>query len=1057
MCLRDPVTPMGHLHLVSDRHQLRARRAIYAEMAQGRRGGHHEPPVRMTGGWIRDLTAQHDVELRRLRAWEQNTLLRILVDEMDPPPEDPLGDIWSKAGTAASLARFVRELRSADTGSPGQRTPLFVASLISEYENLLSRNNLADASELFASIIRHLEDGDSILWDVVTVEGFWYLDPSLVELLRVVFGRSRDPKLLLAHDPARPDLFGDAQRLREMLGELYDNTLAYDPDRSRTALARGIFHPSGWDPSGGPEVSVLRVADEVHGFSELISRLKDRIRSGTEPSHCCVVFPSEARVRAGLRELFRGGVPVDGEPTLPVSETGPGRAVAALLELVDSPSAENFANLASAPYMGRWSSLLRLTRYCPPEIEGEEVVDHMEAVRLSLAERRRRREEGISWESPEALGRWMDEIGRMLRDLEKIREILASIPGRGAEKICAAVLQVLRKLGLPAELRASLESDGGWSVDLLRDLEAWNLLEDGLKVRLAGLLSQTRPDCPSKWVYRSLGEMMEGSTVVEPATPDDLALRPEPGRGVRVTTPEGIVDETYEFLAMTDVSAGTYPAPIGPSWIRRLGGDVSFNAEEQREQNRRFYRVIRAARDTLLLTYPARREEDTPTASPYLQEMLMEAPEVFRDLAGESDSVAAPTWENLRMRILRLAPEIGRRQPEVFDLAASTIDSGTTQRRIGPSSRDLPRPAPGDLRRALKAEQERWGAAFGRWDGVLGERVADDISHRLHSADRISVSALDTYARCPFRYFASAILRLREDFFLEETLSPMRVGQVYHRALERYYRDLIPLLAQGDEDSSTFSAHRERLETILRSLIDRLRPGYRWIPDPWWESVYRHSSRRLSELLIAEEARRKSTPGSEFQPYLLERRFSQPLGALTSVAGIDSPRDVVVSGTIDRIDIRERPESEAEDEFLVFDYKLGSEPPGPADAREGIDFQMPLYLMATRREFSRGRLLGGGYVSIAGTDWQKGIYTPEAADILGLPPSRATGDMPDLLRSAAAKIAKAWRSMNSGYFPVLPGRDKGCDNCPYASLCRHSRDRSEAKRDRHSSPGGGPQ
>ncbi len=1055
LCLRAPELPMGHLHLVSDRHQLRSRRAAYAKMVDG--GGGSEPPVRMTGGWIRDLSAQFDIEIRRLDAWEQNTLLRALVDEMDPPPGDSLGRIWSRTGTAASLARFVRELRSTGLESSEQRTSPFLAPLISEYEGILATNNLGDGPGLFASIARHLADGDSTLWDVVTVEGFWHFDPPLIELLRAVFRRSRDSKLLLAHDPERRDLFPEVDHLRETLGELYDDTLAYHPDRTRTSLARGIFHPSGWDPCGGPAVSVFRVADESHGFSELICALKKRIRGGTRPRHCCVVFPSEAAMRTGLRELFRAGVPVDGKPSLPVSETGSGRAVAVLLDLLDSPSAENFVNLASAPYMTRWNGLIRLTRYCPPRLEGEEISDHLEAIRSSLSERRRRRTEGISWESPEALGRWIDEVSHMLRDLEEIRNLLQTIPTRGAEEICAAVLRVLRRLGLPANLRASLESDGGWSVDLLRDLEAWNRLEDGLKVRLAGLLSQTRPDCPPKWVYRGLREMMTGMTVVEPATPDDLRLRPEPGRGVTVTTPEGISDETYGFLAMVDVSAGTYPAPIVPSWIRRIGEEVPFSVEEQREQNRRFYRAIRAARDDLLIMYPARREEDTPTASPYLQEMLMEAPEIFSDLASESDSIpTAGTWEDLRLGVLRLAPEIGGRKSEALELAAETLDSRRRGRRMGPSSRDLPHPAPRDLRRALEAEEERWGKTFGRWDGILGEAVAADISNRLHSAGRISVSALDTYAGCPFRYFASSILRLRDDFILEQMLSPLRVGQLFHRALEKYYRRLVPSFAAEDGESVSLRAHRERLESILWELIDGLRPGYRWIPDFWWESVYRHSLRRLSDLLVAEEVRRDSTPGSELQPYLLERRFSHSLGALTTSAGVESSHEIVVSGTIDRIDIRERPESEEPDGFLIFDYKLGWEPPGPADARKGSDFQMPLYLMATGREFPGGDLLGGGYVSVAGAHWEKGIYTPEATDILGLPRSRATADVRDLLRSAATRISMAWRSMNSGLFPVLPSRDKGCDNCPYATLCRRSRDRSEVKETEYLAPGGEP-
>ena len=56
----------------------------------------------------------------------------------------------------------------------------------------------------------------------------------------------------------------------------------------------------------------------------------------------------------------------------------------------------------------------------------------------------------------------------------------------------------------------------------------------------------------------------------------------------------------------------------------------------------------------------------------------------------------------------------------------------------------------------------------------------------------MSPSALDAYAECPFRFFASRVLGLgeREEASGRGELSPQARGQVYHAALERFYRTL---------------------------------------------------------------------------------------------------------------------------------------------------------------------------------------------------------------------------------------------------------------------------
>src|SRR5262249_38734395 len=51
----------------------------------------------------------------------------------------------------------------------------------------------------------------------------------------------------------------------------------------------------------------------------------------------------------------------------------------------------------------------------------------------------------------------------------------------------------------------------------------------------------------------------------------------------------------------------------------------------------------------------------------------------------------------------------------------------------------------------------------------------------------VSVSALETYLACPFRFFAQHVLRLEEEPDDEEVMDPRHQGQFVHEVFERFF------------------------------------------------------------------------------------------------------------------------------------------------------------------------------------------------------------------------------------------------------------------------------
>ncbi len=1046
-----PGTSKGrHLYLVSDRRLLARRRSMYQEIAAT---DAPDIAIKMLGGWISELASGLAGGVRRLQGWEQNAVLRALIHEHTPERSSPLAAIWDHPGTAASLARFVREIRSGDMQSLPDSLPEDAVALHSDYERVLAQQRMADGPALFRSLVQHLGTSSDLTWDVVTIEGFWHLDPPMVALFGALFKKATDPALLWAHDSDRPDLFAEQSELRDSLHALMPHVIAYDPDQARPALARGVFRSAGWDPTGGPRVRILRTKDRGQGREEIMACLKAQVRAGVPAGRCCVVFPTEESLAEGYAAYVRAGIPVDARPKRTLGATGIGRTFRAALLALERPSVERIVDLASAPYMTCWSSLLRLAKYCPAHFEGEEILEHLASVRRGFRHRMAG-SRGISWEPIALLARWVAEVDLLEGAVREILDLFAQAPPAGAQDASQYLYDLLERFDVPGSLDGQLRAHRGWSAAGLTDLAAYRALKDGLLNRMGGLLTEVRPDMPRRVVLDAARELLDGTQVTIPATPPELSLRTESGRGVRLETPEGIGQETFHFVAVDDVSASAYPGPSRESWIGRLVREGVPAVESYREKNRRFYRVVRAAEQELLLVFPVHKEGETPVISPYVQEIAMAAPGILEDVSTDAQSPRIPaTWQTARLALMRWARGDHPPGGELLEVLGRLADRGVEQWSPGPSTRELPAVLGENLLRGVAVEVERWFAAPGRWDGMLSPSAEEKVRARLNQKSTLSVSALETYAHCPFRFFASTILGLGEDFQLEERLSALRVGQLYHRVLEKYYRYMMPIFADARARSPKIEAHLPVLERALEQTLDDLRAGLEWISPVWWDSLRRRAQEQLVVLIREEDDCRQRVQGGSWQPWFVEHRFLIDLSALLDIQMACKGARVGISGTIDRVDIVEDPASDTPDSLLIFDYKLGKEPPTLDDARGGRDVQMPLYLMAVRHDFPDLRLLGGGYISMSGAHWRRGIYHPGAQSLLNLRERDTVEDPSAVLKQVAAHVQESWHNIHHGRFPPDPGRAQDCDYCPYPDLCRYSRDRIALQRSRSAVPG----
>ncbi|NLW07582.1 MAG: helicase-exonuclease AddAB subunit AddB, partial [Clostridia bacterium] len=380
-------------------------------------------------------------------------------------------------------------------------------------------------------------------------------------------------------------------------------------------------------------------------------------------------------------------------------------------------------------------------------------------------------------------------------------------------------------------------------------------------------------------------------------------------------------------------------------------------------------------------------------------------------------------------------------------------------------------------------ERERWLAYLGgiHYRNQVEPLAPDSVARLYPQPLRCSISQLETYARCPFRFFLAYGLRLKERRLYQVDAASM--GQFYHAALKLFVEELRSSGTDwGDIDADEASA-------IIKRVVSDLAPSLQH--EIFSSSArYAYLLRKLEQTLqraiaaLSEHARR-----GQFRPLAVEARFGQQgqLPALVLAAG--SKGQLFLEGQVDRIDVAEY---QGKKYLRVIDYKSSPLDLKLEDIYYGLSLQLPLYLLAA---LSAAPALLGTSAEPAGllyfavrnpylrqkepltdaTEIEKrrrrelkmrGLLLAEPeiiklmdAEVISEPdllpvqlnkdgslrknaPAVNRQQMQALLNLAQQRAADLARSILSGRVQISPyyrGRDTGCNFCPYRAVCSFDR------------------
>ncbi|MBK8575901.1 MAG: PD-(D/E)XK nuclease family protein [Elusimicrobia bacterium] len=468
--------------------------------------------------------------------------------------------------------------------------------------------------------------------------------------------------------------------------------------------------------------------------------------------------------------------------------------------------------------------------------------------------------------------------------------------------------------------------------------------------------------------------------------------------GVRVRGAMEARGESFRVLFLVGLKEGVFPRvvredPLLNDDLRRLLRDpggywILPKGEGHDEEKLLFTLLLSAAEEKLSLLYSRSREDGRA-----------EVPSLYLRNLARAVGVDLETAE----RLPRAPLEKWKAVPPVYltPAEAALVDILEDRRPIGPLGEKV--------QRAEKIAG--WGAP-GPWDGVVGPPVAflDRCATR-----GLSPSAVETLASCPFEFFLSRLLGLRDPrpFYDEEGLLPFALGSLQHEVLHQVYNDFI---AQGVPDPE------EAVRYVYRSVRDHFSARASGGAGPYpllWQTTEDRVRRHLADFVRRDVARLKAEGA---RPEKLEWALKAPM----------TGTPFFWTGRVDRVDW-----SPVSRRWTVVDYKNKKRKEALLKrVLAGQVVQAPAYLemVAAQKEWGLGAVSAGvRYESLATNETD--LFTAEEWALHG----------PSIEKSRTLLLS----SVQNGTFPIRPTEGPGahCGYCDFARACRKAHGPSRQRGD----------
>ncbi|MGO9558445.1 MAG: PD-(D/E)XK nuclease family protein [Acidimicrobiales bacterium] len=949
--------------------------------------------------------------------------------ELLGPPDDRVGGEERRPLTETALGAAVRvALRSGPGVLAGVIDhPATEDSLVQTYRLLrplepADRKHIASMSSRAADVVRIIEAAREAL------EAGWYDREDLARSAAARIERGEvdleDVGPVILH---LPDPLGAAQAsFLEVLSRHTDVTVLAGivgdeaGDRAPRALVEELGR-HGFELTEAPATTPCRPSiGRVVGLPDLEEEVRMAVRllvahaeQGKPLGRTALAFPGSPAQSAYvgvIEEMLAGaGIPWTGPAMTTLADTGPGRVVIGLVQMLvtDEAAFERSSVI-------RWLSSPSLTPACGLFAGLSSLTNDGDGgPRPTLpvgAFDRCSRAAGVVTGSEE----WASRLGAYARRRFERSTSGASVSGSTAEDL-RRVIARLARLGSGLRRAGSWEEVATWAAEVVDTVVEPGDDQDRLSDAVGELayLGALEELCSPVALADAGGLSGPGRWEVQLLSAFAAALSSQAGShgrfgaGPVVGSIAALAGIRTDLLIVLGAGEGVLPArtPDDPlvTEIEREAVRVLAERERVEDRDRRTTLTLLAGADTSVVTYPrvARGASRPAYPSRWLAGDLFSGdPEEVASFSAAVTSVAAGALSpadasDLELALLKRGLDTGR---AVEDLVVAEL---------------------GDLLRRLSAERERGGRGISRFGGRVGPlREGTAVFTEVMSATR-----MESLASCPLQFMLDRIahVEILEAPERRHMIEAKDRGSLIHSVLEDFVEATVignDSFHGWDDDESVAILH----QIAERHFEDYESQGLTGKPVYWRMA----RSRTLSDLerFVAIESRRLQEGGGT--PVRTEMAFG--FGDVPPVVIDARGRNMTFRGKIDRIDIEPGPV------VRVIDYKSGKANYFAGIEKDPLDggrhLQLPIYAKAARTLVPEEGASVIAEFRFCSSEGGFKALPVELTPALDAELDRVLGVLGD--------------TIERGNFPPRPGngdewQPANCRRCDYESMCRLDR------------------
>jgi len=622
---------------------------------------------------------------------------------------------------------------------------------------------------------------------------------------------------------------------------------------------------------------------------------------------------------------------------------------------------------------------------------------------------------------------------RAYDDIEKLYEILSPFDKKMTiTEFHSNFMELIFKLNIPSRLVNGIEIDypsGRQNVE--ENIKAVTVFLDTLHEMLELFNLEYREDqkFPLKFFLNHIRTLTSSAR---------YNIKEKPGYGVQITTLNEIRGLQFDYLFIAGLCDGDLPTRYSPE-IFFSGTYTRNESNHQTEERYHFYQSLCSWGKGLYLSSALQEERQELAESNFISEFR----KLFRIYDKNEKNFSSAIYSKEELLVFA-----GENKAVLQDyLNQSLMSLGITLRDI----LDIQ-----TIKKAIEINKQREDEPFGdsEYTGRLLQKLPIEAKEKLdeYKGKEYSISQLETYALCPYKYFAERVLRLKPPEEPTEDIEALEMGSLLHNILYEFYKDIRSKdIVLFDASASNFNYAEKTIFEIAKKIIDEANFNS---PLTFYEKekiLGINGDKKNSILYKFLEAERDNADG--FTPEFFEisfgntQKFMQRGVAYTGKkyfktgAPADSSEEdfkageIKVKGKIDRIDIDMQNKK-----FKVVDYKLGGRKPNAEDLQSGVSLQLPLYMYAAKILINAklDKDFDPAGAEIYSLKFKEGKFGK--SEIRTNPRKRLSArEIKNLIETCLNSVEKYVEAITRGEFNLTTLKDreiKVCRFCQFKPICR---------------------